>query len=109
VHTPLRVLRVDASARVDGSVTRQLADRMLAGLAARVGALDIRRRDVARGLPFVDADWVAANLTDPDDRSTAQRQVLAGSDALVQEVMAADVWVIATPIYNFGVPASLKA
>src|SRR5690606_18299288 len=60
-------------------------------------------------LPFVDADWVAANLTDPDDRSTAQRQVLAGSDALVQEVMAADVWVIATPIYNFGVPASLKA
>lgn len=109
VHAPLHVLRVDASARVDGSVTRQLADRMLAGLAARVGALDIRRRDVARGLPFVDADWVAANLTDPDARSTAQRQVLAGSDALVQEVMAADVWVIATPIYNFGVPASLKA
>lgn len=106
---PLRVLRVDASARVEGSVTRQLADHMVAGLSARVGGVDVIRRDVAQGLPFVDADWVAANFTDPDARDAAQRETLAGSDALVAEVQAADVWVIATPIYNFGVPASLKA
>jgi len=105
----LRVLRVDASARVEGSVTRQMADRLVDGLAARVGGLDVSRRDLAQGLPFVDADWVAANFTEPDARSAAQRQTLAGSDALVEEVKAADVWVIATPIYNFGVPASLKA
>lgn len=106
---PLRVLRIDASARVDGSVTRQLADRLLAELAARAGGVSVTRRDVAQGLPFVDADWVAANLTDPDARDAAQRETLAGSDALVEEAQAADVWVIATPIYNFGVPASLKA
>ncbi len=106
---PLRVLRVDASARVEGSVTRQLADRLIAGLAARAGEVAVTRRDVAQGLPFVDADWVAANLADPDARDAAQRQALAGSDALVDEVRRADVWVIATPIYNFGVPASLKA
>lgn len=106
---PLRVLRVDASARVEGSVTRQLADRLLAELAARAGGVSMVRRDVAQGLPFVDADWVAANLTDPDARDAAQRETLAGSDALVAEAQAADVWVIATPIYNFGVPASLKA
>jgi FMN-dependent NADH-azoreductase len=106
---PLRILRVDASARVEGSVTRQLADRMIEGLAARVGGVSVTRHDVAQGLPFVDADWVAANFTDPDARSAAQREKLAGSDALVAEVKAADVWVIATPIYNFGVPASLKA
>jgi FMN-dependent NADH-azoreductase len=105
----LRVLRVDASARVEGSVTRQMADRLVDGLAARMGGLDVSRRDLAQGLPFVDADWVAANFTDPETRSAAQRQTLAGSDALVDEVKAADVWVIATPIYNFGVPASLKA
>jgi FMN-dependent NADH-azoreductase len=103
------VLRVDASARVDGSVTRQLADRLVEGLAARVAGLAVTRRDLAQGLPFVDADWVAANFTDPDARSAAQRDKLAGSDTLVGEVMDADVWVIATPIYNFGVPASLKA
>jgi FMN-dependent NADH-azoreductase len=107
---PPRVLRVDASARVEGSVTRRLADRLIAGLATRVGAgLDVIRRDVAQGLPFVDADWVAASFTDPDARNAAQRAKLAASDALVEEVRAADVWVIAVPIYNFGVPASLKA
>ena len=105
----LRVLRVDASARVEGSITRQLADQLIDGLAARVAGFAVTRRDVAEGLPFVDADWVTANFTDPDARSDAQRAKLAGSDALVREVMDADVWVIATPIYNFGVPASLKA
>lgn len=109
VQSPLRVLRVDASARVEGSVTRQLADRLVEGLAARVAGLAVTRRDLAQGLPFVDADWVAANFTDPGARSAAQRAKLADSDALVGEVMDADVWVIATPIYNFGVPASLKA
>lgn len=105
----LRVLRVDASARIEGSITRQLADQLVDGLAARVSGLAVTRRDLARGLPFVDADWVAANFTDPDARSESQRAKLAGSDALVREAMDADVWVIATPIYNFGVPASLKA
>ncbi len=107
--SPLRVLRVDASARVEGSVSRQLADRLIAGLAARSGEVAVTRRDVAQGLPFVDTDWVTANLTDPDARDAAQRQTLAGSDALVDEARSTDVWVIATPIYNFGVPASLKA
>ncbi len=106
---PLRILRVDASARVEGSMTRQLADRLVDGLAASQDNVSVIQRDVAQGLPYVDAAWVDANLTDPDARSAAQRQALAGSDALVAEVMAADVWVIATPIYNFGVPASLKA
>lgn len=107
--SPVRVLRVDASARVEGSVSRQLADRLIAGLAARAGEVAVTRRDVAQGLPFVAADWVAANLTDSDARDAAQRQILAGSDALVDEARSTDVWVIATPIYNFGVPASLKA
>jgi FMN-dependent NADH-azoreductase len=105
----LRVLRVDASARFEGSVTRQLADLMLRELDERVPGLSVARRDVAARLPFVDAAWVGANLTEPEARNAAQRQALAKSDQLVAEVMAADVLVIATPIYNFSVPASLKA
>ena len=113
-HTPsrpdnLRVLRVDASARAEGSVTRLLADQLVEDLAQCVPDLSVIRRDVAHGLPFVDAAWVNANFTDPDARSDTQRQTLAGSDALVAEVMDADVIVIGTPIYNFGVPATLKA
>ncbi|MGV8991818.1 MAG: FMN-dependent NADH-azoreductase [Thiobacillus sp.] len=105
----LRVLRVDASARVEGSITRQLADLMISGLQARMADVSVTRRDVAQGLPFVDAAWVNANFIDPASRSEAHRESLSGSDALVAEVMEADVWVIGVPIYNFGVPASLKA
>lgn len=109
VQHPVRVLRVDASARVEGSITRGLADYLLKDLATRAGELRVARRDLAGGMPFVDADWVDANLTEPESRSITQCATLAESDALVDEAMAADIWVIATPIYNFGVPASLKA
>lgn len=109
LSTSMRVLRVDASARIEGSMTRQLADRMVDGMQARIPEITVTLRDVAQGLPFVDDAWVNANLADPDARDASQREALTGSDALVAEVMDADVWVIATPIYNFGVPASLKA
>lgn len=105
----LRVLRVDASARGETSVSRQLADLMLREFGARAPGLSVARRDVAAGLPFVDAAWVGANQTEPDARDAAQQRALALSDELVAEVVAADVLVIATPIYNFSVPASLKA
>jgi len=107
--SPLRVLRVDASGRTEGSVTRQLADLAIRELTRRQPGLAVTRRDVALGLAMVDADWIGANFTDPDARDENQRRTLAESDALVAEVRAADVLVIATPIYNFGVPASLKA
>lgn len=111
-HAPtptLRVLRVDASARAEGSITRLLGDRLVEVLAQRVSGLSVTRRDVAHGLPFVDAAWVNASFADPDARNEAQREALAGSDALVAEVMDADVIVIGAPVYNFGVPATLKA
>jgi len=107
--SPLNVLRVDASARREDSLTRTLADRMIAGLRQHAPTLTVTRRDVAQDVPFVDAEWVQANFTDPDARSATQRHTLSGSDALVAEAMRADVWVIGAPIYNFGVPASLKA
>jgi FMN-dependent NADH-azoreductase len=107
--TQLRVLRVDASARGEDSITRQLADLLLSELDERASGLSVARRDLAAGLPFVDAAWVGANLAEPDMRDADQCQALALSDELVAELMAADVLVIATPIYNFGVPASLKA
>ena len=66
-------------------------------------------RDVSQGLPFLDEEWVGANFTDPVDRSEDQRSKLALSDTLVGELKAADTIVIGTPIYNFSVPAALKA
>ena len=104
----LRVLRVDSSGRGTGSMTRELSDLVIQGLAEQ-GPLRVVSRDVAQGLPFVDPLWIAANFTDPDQRDDAHRAALALSDSLVEEVMNAEVLVIGVPLYNFGVPASLKA
>ena len=104
----LNVLRVDASGRESGSTTRTLADLIVQGLAAR-GPVRVTGRDVAKGLPFVDEPWIAANFTDPDQRDEAKRAALARSDELVREVIEADLLLIGVPLYNFSVPASLKA
>ncbi|MEL6645615.1 MAG: NAD(P)H-dependent oxidoreductase [Pseudomonadota bacterium] len=99
------VLRIDASARRTGSVSRQLADDII----ARLGDVDVITRDLADPVPQIDEDWVNANFTPVDDRSAAQKEKLALSDTLVGELQAADTLVIGLPIYNFGVPAALKA
>ena len=98
-------LRVDASARKNGSSSRSLTDAMIDKLAPE----KVINRDVADGIPFVTEDWVNANFTDEAERSDEQKAVLAESDALVEEVFAADTLVIGAPIYNFSIPASLKA
>lgn len=104
-----RILEISASARGDGSMSRLLTRDLLDALEARHGDVSITRRNVAEGLPFVDADWVVATNTPEEDRTEAQRQTLAFSDELVEELVAADILVIGAPIYNFSVPASLKA
>jgi FMN-dependent NADH-azoreductase len=104
-----RILRIDASGRRDGSSTRALLDDLVAALEQRHGAIDLTHRDLADTLPHVDPDWIEANFTAADERTAAQREKLALSDHLVAEVRAADALVIGVPIYNFGVPASLKA
>ena len=104
----LKVLRVDSSARAENSTTRKLTESLLSHLSEKQ-ELDITLRNVAEGLPFVSPDWVGANFTDPADRTAEQQKTLAQSDTLIAEVQAADVLVIGVPVYNFGVPAALKA
>ena len=106
---PLKVLRIDSSARVQNSITRQLADTLVAQLHGQGSHIQVTTRDLAQGIPFISEDWIDANFTDPAQRSKQQRATLAYSDALVQELMEADVLVIGAPIYNFGIPAALKA
>jgi len=101
---------VDSSARSDGSMSRRLADALTEQLRENEGALEVRIRDLAVDAPsFVDADWVDANFTPPEQRNEEQNAALAQSDALVSELKAADILVIGVPIYNFGIPAALKA
>lgn len=98
------LLHIDASARLAGSTTRDLTGR----IAEKLGGTVIRR-DLTNALPHIDETWINANFTPADQRSDAQNAALALSDILIDEIKEADVLVIGVPVYNFGVPAALKA
>ena len=108
-NSSIKILRIDSSARGDGSETRALNDTLISRIKAITNTTVIHR-DLAVDAPgFVNEAWVGANFTDPDARSDTQAAELAASDALVAELEAADVIVIGAPIYNFNIPAVLKA
>ncbi|MGB5724388.1 MAG: NAD(P)H-dependent oxidoreductase [Parasphingorhabdus sp.] len=99
------LLRVDASARTAASSSRTLTDALIEKLAPE----NIVTRDLTKALPFVTEDWVGANFTDEANRTDEQKTELALSDSLVAEIVGADILVIGVPIYNFNIPAALKA
>lgn len=99
------VLRIDASARHEGSESRSLTQRIVDRLSPDA----IIHRDVTSVIPAIDADWLTANWTPEDQRTDVQRDQLALSETLIDEIMTADTLVIGTPIYNFGIPATLKS
>lgn len=99
------VLHIDASARFADSASRKAS----AQIVAAQNADKIIRRDLAQGLPFLDETFTIATFTPAEDRTEAQNQALTISDGLVAELMAADTIVIGAPIYNFSIPAVLKA
>ncbi|MDJ0778406.1 MAG: NAD(P)H-dependent oxidoreductase [Gammaproteobacteria bacterium] len=106
---PTRILRLDASATPAESASRQLGDRLLQRARLAAGEVELRQRDLNQGLSFIDESWVGANLSAADARDDSQRARLALSDELIDELMWADHIVLTTPMYNFSVPATLKA
>tara|TARA_R110002096_G_scaffold1376_23_gene7303 strand:+ start:3067 stop:3789 length:723 start_codon:yes stop_codon:yes gene_type:complete len=67
-------------------------------------------RDVGVNPPdFITQDWIGAVFTREEERTPAQKERLALSDIMIAEVAAADVILISSPMYNYGMPAQLKA
>lgn len=104
------ILYVTASIRSDAdSISRGLGQRLVDGLAAKTGATVTTRDLAANDLPFVSAERFGANLTPAAERTPEQAELAVIADTLIAELQAADTIVIASPIYNFGAPATLKA
>ncbi|AZZ94141.1 FMN-dependent NADH-azoreductase [Hahella sp. KA22] len=104
-----RILKIDSSARAESSMSRKLAQQLTEQLVAANPGAEVVNRDVSGGLPFVTEEWIGASYTPADQRTEAQNQALALSDSLIEELQAADTLVIAAPMYNFSIPATLKA
>lgn len=98
-----QILLVEASPRGNASASRAAADHLVAKHIALYPATVIRRDLVAQPLPHPDAVTLAAMAeSEPSEDS-------ALSDTLVAELLASDCVVIATPLWNFGIPSALKA
>jgi FMN-dependent NADH-azoreductase len=104
-----RILRLDASANPGQSGSRVLGDQLLERISQLYPEIEIRQRDLNINAEFIDSNWIAANLSESDNRDNTARQRLAYSDELIAELQWADHILLATPMYNFSVPATLKA
>jgi len=104
------LLRVDASARLENSITRQMADRFVEGWQTNEPEVPAIHRDVGREPPsMVSEAWIRAEFTPAEERTPEMADALAESMTLINEVRQADVLVLSAPLYNYGLPASLKA
>ena len=93
----------------DGQSSR-LAERFVARWRASNPGSKVIVRDLAKEpIPHLDATRFGAFLAKPEERTPAQQAVVDYSDALIGELKRADVVVLGLPMYNFGVPSTLKA
>lgn len=103
------ILHIKSSIQGDESVSNTLGAVLLEGLTAS-GDANVTTRDLsANDIPFVDAARFGANLTPADKRTPEQAELAAIADTLIAELQAADTIVFSVPVYNFGVPAVVKA
>ena len=105
-----QILVVESSPRGSDSASRKLAAELVEELHKKLPQAKIVRRDVAASpLPHLSSDVVAAAYTPIEQRTPALKSAIALSDQIVDELLASDTLVIATPMWNFSVPSSLKA
>lgn len=111
------LLHIDASARPGrsgthehGSHSRRLTHHFVAAWRAARPQDDVIYRDIGATPPgHVTGEWIAAGYTPAAEREPWMHNVLAESDALIDEIRRSDVLVIGVPMYNFGMPAPLKS
>jgi len=102
------VLQIEASMFGEQGQSSQLA-AALAKVLLQPGDR-LLERDLARDpVPHLTAARFAAFTTAPAERTAEQRGVVAQSDELISELREADVIVLGLPMYNFGIPSTLKA
>ena len=106
----MNILHVTSSVRGNASYSNRVAANVLDELTARNPGATVTVRDLARDpLPHIGDDFFTATRGPNGPQTDAQRALLVQSDALVDELFAADLIVIAAPMINFTIPTNLKA
>ena len=106
----MTLLQIQSSLLAGEGQSSRLAERFVAEFRRNHPAADVIVRDVGRDpVPHLTAERFQAFLAQPAARTPQQQAVAAFSDALIDELRRADVIVLGLPMYNFGVPSTLKA
>ncbi|PNW39494.1 UNVERIFIED_CONTAM: FMN-dependent NADH-azoreductase [Euhalothece sp. KZN 001] len=104
------LLHIDASARSQRSLSRHLSQKFLDQWQKHCPHDSVLRRDLGKNPPpAITENWIGAAFTPASARSTEQARELMLSDELIAEVESADLIILGTPMYNYGMPAALKA
>jgi FMN-dependent NADH-azoreductase len=105
-----RILIVESSPRGSESASRKLTDKLRERLAAQYPEATFIERDLVKDrLPHLDQPTLRAISTKDPVEAEALKDALHLSDLLTEELLSSDVLVIASPMWNFGIPSSLKA
>jgi FMN-dependent NADH-azoreductase len=106
----MNILHIVSSSRGNASYSNRVAGNVVDELVSRNPGAAVTVRNVATDpLAHIDEDFVAATRSPNGPQTERQRALLAQSDALVDELFAADVVVIGAPMINFAIPSTLKA
>jgi FMN-dependent NADH-azoreductase len=104
------LLHIDVSPRGDSSISRQLSAAAVGIWKEKNPGGKVIERDLTKTrMTFVDLDWIVGAFSTPDAQTDSHKRALAISDELIGELLQADQIIIGTPMYNFAVPAVLKA
>jgi FMN-dependent NADH-azoreductase len=104
------LLHINVSPRGNQSISRRLSDAAVEAWKESNPEGRVIERDLAKTpLTFVDLDWIAGAFSPPEYHTESHKKALALSDELVSEVLEADEIILGTPMYNFSIPAALKA
>jgi len=105
-----KLLKIDVSPRGEHSSSRKLGNHFATEWQSNHVGGEIITRDLATTkIPYVDLPWIAGAFTAPEQHTGDHKAALKLSDELIDELLVADEVVISTPMYNFNVPAVLKA
>jgi len=105
-----QLLRINSSSRLEGSHSAAVADAFEAGFRAKNPGCHVITRNVADGsIPFIAQKTIEGFYAPQEELPGELKAATALSDELIAEIQGSDTLLLAVPIYNFSIPAALKA
>lgn len=105
-----KLLVINSSILSSGGESSQLTNKFVTQWYEHNPDAQITIRDVATNpIPHLDAERIGAFFTPAENQTPVQQQIVTQSDALIQEIKQSQIIVIGLPMYNFGIPSTLKS